>query len=55
MRDKARWVRDSEGVHDSFYLLVWPSFIYGIAWAIVMKKRFSNLKVGTRRVVDCRV
>jgi hypothetical protein len=43
------------GVTDSFYLLAWPTFFYGIAWSIVTRKQFEVLRVGGGDEMKCRM
>ena len=30
-----------------FYLLAWPTFIYGLIWSVAMKGQFAVLRVST--------
>lgn len=37
-------------------MLVWPSFIYGITWAVLMQNQFRNLRVViivTSHYIEC--
>ena len=57
MRDEARRVENWIGVECRFYLLAWPSFIYGLIWSLVMSKQFDVLRVANALggLLTCRV
>lgn len=49
------------GIHsllfiNRFFLLAWPSFIYGLIWSVLMSKQFDTLRVSleVRYEIDCK-
>lgn len=38
-----------------FYLLAWPTFFYGVAWSIGMRRQFEILRVGVGEDVRSRM
>ena len=45
-----------ETKQDGFFLLAWPSFIYGLIWSVLMSKQFDTLRVSleVRYEIDCK-
>lgn len=41
---------------NSFFLLALPTFAYGLIWSLLMRKRFSTLRVGVlERMMTSRI